>query len=211
MSAEALGLHNELNLEPYWMPFTANRAFKKDPRLFVSARGMYYQTADGRQVMDGMSGMWCCNAGHCHPKLVQAVQAQVMELDYAPAFQMGHPRVFELAERLANLAPEGMGRVFFTNSGSESVDTALKIALGYHSARGEAGRTRLVGRARSYHGVGFGGITVGGIGNNRKGFGPLLPGACICRTPTISSTTHSAVANPHGAPISRTSWRTSSR
>ncbi len=177
MSAEALGLHNELNLEPYWMPFTANRAFKKDPRLFVSARGMYYQTADGRQVMDGMSGMWCCNAGHCHPKLVQAVQAQVMELDYAPAFQMGHPRVFELAERLANLAPEGMGRVFFTNSGSESVDTALKIALGYHSARGEAGRTRLVGRARSYHGVGFGGITVGGIGNNRKGFGPLLPGA----------------------------------
>jgi beta-alanine--pyruvate transaminase len=175
--SEALGLHNELNLEPYWMPFTSNRAFKKDPRLFVSARGMYYTTADGRQVMDAMSGLWCCNAGHCHPKLVQAVQAQVDELDYAPAFQMGHPRIFELAERLSNLAPEGFGHVFFTNSGSESVDTALKIALGYHAARGEGQRTRLVGRARGYHGAGFGGITVGGIGNNRKGFGPLLPGA----------------------------------
>ena len=177
MSAEGIGLHNELNLEPYWMPFTSNRAFKKDPRLLVSARGMYYTTTDGRQVMDGMSGLWCCNAGHCHPRLVEAVREQVAELDYAPAFQMGHPRIFELAERLAKLAPDPLGHVFFTNSGSESVDTALKIALGYHAVRGEAGRTRLVGRARGYHGAGFGGITVGGIGNNRKSFGPLLPGA----------------------------------
>lgn len=176
MSGNALGLHNELNLAPYWMPFTANRAFKKHPRLFVSARGMYYTTADGRQVLDAMSGMWCCNAGHCHPKLVQAVQEQAATLDYAPAFQMGHPRIFELAERLAQLAPGPLNKVFFTNSGSESVDTALKIALGYHAARGEAGRTRLVGRARGYHGAGFGGVSVGGIGNNRKGFGPLLPG-----------------------------------
>jgi len=164
------------DLSAFWMPFTANRQFKKAPRMFVSADGMYYKTADGREVLDGTSGLWCCNAGHNQPRIVEAIRAQAGELDYAPAFQMGHPKAFELATRLRDLAPEPMEHVFFTNSGSESVETALKIAIAYHRARGEATRTRLIGRERGYHGVNFGGISVGGIVNNRKFFGSLLNG-----------------------------------
>ncbi|MEE3279423.1 MAG: aspartate aminotransferase family protein [Pseudomonadota bacterium] len=169
-------LHNEIDLSAYWMPFTGNRAFKNEPRLMKSAQGLYYTTIDDRQIMDGMSGLWCCNAGHCHPHIVEAIRQAAGELDYSPAFQMGHSEIFRLAERIAAMMPEGMEAVFFTNSGSESVDTALKIALGYHHARGEGQRTRLVGRQRGYHGSGFGGTSVGGIGNNRTAAGPLLPG-----------------------------------
>ncbi|MFY0632207.1 MAG: aspartate aminotransferase family protein [Vannielia sp.] len=164
------------DLRAFWMPFTANRQFKDNPRMFVGAKDMHYTTADGREVLDGTAGLWCCNAGHARPRIVEAVQAQVAELDYAPAFQMGHPKAFELANRLVDMAPEGMDHVFYTNSGSESVDTALKIALAYHRVRGEGTRTRLIGRERGYHGVGFGGISVGGIVNNRKFFGALLNG-----------------------------------
>ena len=169
-------LHNELDLNAYWMPFTANRAFKSEPRLIESASGMVCRTDDGREVLDAISGLWCCNAGHCHPHIAAAIAEQAATLDYTTAFQVGHPTVFRLAERIARMAPDDLDAVFFTNSGSESVDTALKIALAYHQARGEASRTRLVGRERGYHGVGFGGLSVGGIGNNRKSFGPLLPG-----------------------------------
>ena len=169
-------LHNELDLGPYWLPFTANRAFKSRPRLIVSASGTRYRTDDGRELLDGMSGLWCCNAGHSHPRIVEAIRTQAAELDYAMAFQMGHPTAFRLAERLADMAPADLNAVFFTNSGSESVDTALKIALAYHHARGEPSRTRLVGRERGYHGAGFGGMSVGGIANNRKAFGAHLPG-----------------------------------
>ncbi len=164
-----------LNLEPYWMPFTGNRYFKKHPRLIESAEGMYCTTTDGNTLLDGVAGLWCCNAGHCHPRIVEAVQAQVSKLDYAMAFQLGHPRVFELAQHLTAMAPEGFDYAFFVNSGSEAVDTALKIALAYQRARGEGARTRLIGRERGYHGVGFGGISVGGISPNRKMFGALLP------------------------------------
>ena len=169
-------LHNELDLDPYWLPFTANRAFKVKPRLVVSASGTRCRTDDGRELLDGMSGLWCCNAGHGHPRIVAAIRRQAAELDYAMAFQMGHPTAFRLAERLAAMAPADLDAVFFTNSGSESVDTALKIALAYHHARGEPARTRFVGRERGYHGAGFGGMSVGGIGNNRKAFGAHLPG-----------------------------------
>ncbi len=165
---------NDLNA--FWMPFTANRQFKKAPRMFVAAEGMHYTTSEGRKVLDGTAGLWCCNAGHKCPKIVEAVQKQAAELDYAPAFQMGHPLAFEFANRLVDMAPEGMEHVFYTNSGSESVETALKIALGYHRARGEGQRTRLIGRERGYHGVNFGGISVGGIVNNRRNFGTLLTG-----------------------------------
>ncbi|TCM76966.1 aspartate aminotransferase family protein [Rhodovulum steppense] len=164
------------DLSAFWMPFTANRQFKKAPRMFVGAEGMYYKTSDGREVLDGTAGLWCCNAGHCRPKITEAIQKQAAELDYAPAFQMGHPKAFELASALRDMAPEGMEHVFFTNSGSESVETALKIAIAYHRARGEGARTRLIGRERGYHGVNFGGISVGGIVNNRKMFGTLLAG-----------------------------------
>ncbi|MDJ0951036.1 MAG: aspartate aminotransferase family protein [Alphaproteobacteria bacterium] len=163
-------------LEPFWMPFTANRQFKAHPRLFVAAKDMHYTTQDGRQVLDGTAGLWCVNAGHARPRIVEAVQAQIAELDYAPAFQMGHPKAFELAARLATMAPSDLDHVFFTNSGSESVDTALKIAIAYHRVTGAGARQRLIGRARGYHGVGFGGISVGGIVNNRKFFGSLLNG-----------------------------------
>jgi beta-alanine--pyruvate transaminase len=165
------------NLEAFWMPFTANRQFKAHPRLLAGAKDMHYVTADGRQILDGTAGLWCVNAGHCRPRIVEAVRRQVGEMDYAPAFQMGHPLAFELAGRLAAMFPGDLDHVFFTNSGSESVDTALKIALAYHRVRGEGTRTRLIGRERGYHGVGFGGISVGGIVNNRKFFGPLLNGA----------------------------------
>jgi beta-alanine--pyruvate transaminase len=164
------------DLSAFWMPFSANRQFKKAPRMFVAAEGMHYTTADGRQVLDGTAGLWCCNAGHGQPRIVEAIQRQAAELDYAPAFQMGHPKAFELATRVRDMAPEPLQHVFFTNSGSESVETALKIALAYHRARGEGGRTRLIGRERGYHGVNFGGISVGGITNNRRFFGSLLAG-----------------------------------
>ena len=164
------------DLEAYWMPFTANRFYKKNPRMITEASGVYATTATGAKVIDGIAGLWCCNAGHTHPKIVEAVQQQVAKLDYASAFQMGHPKAFELANRLTEITPKDLNHVFFVNSGSEAVDTALKIALAYHQARGEGNRTRLIGREKGYHGVGFGGISVGGLGNNRKRYGPLLPG-----------------------------------
>lgn len=158
------------------MPFTANRQFKAKPRLMASAKGMYYTTVDDRQVLDGTAGLWCVNAGHCRDKIAGAIAQQAATLDFAPTFQMGHPGPFALAERLAQMLPGDLNHVFFTNSGSESVDTALKIALAYHRVRGDASRTRLIGRERGYHGVGFGGISVGGIAPNRKFFGSMLPG-----------------------------------
>ncbi len=164
------------DLSAFWMPFTANRQFKKNPRMFVAADGMYYTTSDGRKVLDGTAGLWCVNAGHGQRRITEAVSKQLTELDYAPAFQMGHPKAFELANRLVDMAPDGMDHVFYTNSGSEAVETALKIAIAYHRARGEGTRTRLIGRERGYHGVNFGGISVGGIGPNRKTFGNLLAG-----------------------------------
>ena len=164
------------NLEAFWMPYTANRQFKQNPRMFVGAKDMHYTTGDGRQVLDATAGLWCCNAGHARPKIVEAVQNQVAELDYAPAFQMGHPKAFELAARLAAMAPSPLDHIFFTNSGSESVDTALKIALAYQRQIGQGTRTRLIGRERGYHGTGFGGISVGGIVANRRTFGTMLTG-----------------------------------
>ncbi|WP_160355449.1 aspartate aminotransferase family protein [Bordetella sp. 02P26C-1] len=164
------------DLSHLWMPFTANRQFKSQPRMLAGAKGMYYTSVDGRQVMDGTAGLWCVNAGHCREEIVQAIAQQAGEMDYAPGFQLGHPLAFQAATAVAEIMPEGLDRVFFTNSGSESVDTALKIALAYHRARGEGQRTRLIGRERGYHGVGFGGISVGGISPNRKTFsGALLP------------------------------------
>ncbi|TJZ85873.1 aspartate aminotransferase family protein [Paracoccus hibiscisoli] len=164
------------DLRAFWMPYTANRQFKSAPRMLVASKDMHYTAADGRQILDGTAGLWCCNAGHCRPRITEAVQNQVGELDYAPAFQMGHPLAFELANRIVDIAPDAMEHVFYCNSGSEAVDTALKIALAYHRARGDAARTRLIGRERGYHGVGFGGISVGGIVNNRRHFGTLLAG-----------------------------------
>ncbi|HMA42528.1 MAG TPA: aminotransferase class III-fold pyridoxal phosphate-dependent enzyme, partial [Gemmatimonadales bacterium] len=164
------------SLEAHWMPFTANRAFKHAPRLLVSAKGMHYTAADGRQILDGTAGLWCVNAGHAREPIIRAIAESAARLDYAPGFQMGHPGSFALAERLAKLLPGDLDRVFFTNSGSESVDTALKIALAYFQARGEPGRARFVGRQRAYHGVGFGGMSVGGLESNRKAFAAqLLP------------------------------------
>lgn len=164
------------DLSAFWMPFTANRQFKKAPRMFVGAKDMHYTTSDGRQVLDGTAGLWCVNAGHCRPKIVEAIQEQAAELDYAPAFQMGHPKAFELANALVSIAPEGLNHVLYTNSGSESVETALKVALAYHRTKGDGSRFRLIGRERGYHGVNFGGISVGGIVTNRKMFGTLLTG-----------------------------------
>ena len=168
--------HNERDLDAHWMPFTANKAFRRSPKFIESGKGMFVRDARGREIIDAISGLWCCNLGHCHPRIVEAIQDQAATLDYAMAFQVGHPKVFHLAERLAALAPHPLDAVFFTNSGSESVDTALKIALAYFHAKGEPSRTRLVGRVRGYHGAGFGGTSVGGIGLNRRTFGPLLPG-----------------------------------
>ncbi|MGI8839473.1 MAG: aspartate aminotransferase family protein [Caulobacteraceae bacterium] len=164
------------SLDAFWMPFTDNRGFKQHPRLFSRAKDMHYFTPDGRSVLDGTAGLWCVNAGHCRPKIVEAIARQARELDFAPAFQLGHPLAFELAARLAALFPPGLDQVFFCNSGSEAVDTALKIALAYQRAVGQGARTRLIGRERAYHGVGFGGISVGGMVGNRRAFGPLLPG-----------------------------------
>jgi len=165
-----------LDLDAFWMPFTANRQFKAQPRMLSRAEGMYYWTPDGRKVLDAAAGLWCVNAGHCRREITDAVSQQIAVMEYAPPFQMGHPLAFELANALVEITPPGVDRVFFTNSGSESVDTALKIAIAYHRVRGEGARTRLIGRERGYHGVGFGGISVGGMVNNRKFFGALLPG-----------------------------------
>ncbi|MFC0251160.1 aspartate aminotransferase family protein [Massilia consociata] len=164
------------SMSSFWMPFTNNRDFKASPRLLVSSEGMYYKDVDGNSVLDGTAGLWCVPCGHAQPKITAAVSRMVGQLDFAPTFQMGHPAAFDLAEQLMDYTGHKFGHVFYTNSGSEAVDTALKIALAYHRARGEGGRTRLIGRERGYHGVGFGGLSVGGIGNNRKSFGPLLPG-----------------------------------
>ena len=159
------------DLSALWMPFTANRQFKKAPRLFVGAERMHYVTNDGRRVLDGTSGLWCVNAGHCRPKIVEAIKKQAETLDFAGSFQMGHPRAFEAANRLTAIAPEGFEHVFFTNSGSEAVETALKMAIAYHRAKGNGTKVRLIGRERGYHGVNFGGTAVGGIATNRKMFG----------------------------------------
>ncbi|HEY2027339.1 MAG TPA: aspartate aminotransferase family protein [Gemmatimonadaceae bacterium] len=165
-----------ISLDEQWMPFTANRAFKRAPRLLTRAKGMYYTSDDGREILDGAAGLWCVNAGHCREPIVQAIAEQAAEMDYAPPFQMGHPLAFQLAERLVAMLPRGLERVFYANSGSEAVDTALKMALAYHRARGEKERVRFVGRLRGYHGVGFGGISVGGIESNRAAFAAqLLP------------------------------------
>jgi len=166
---------NRADLSAFWMPFTANRQFKAEPRLFAEAKGMYYTTVDGEQVLDGAAGLWCVNAGHGRAEIAEAVQRQLLTLDYAPSFQMGHPLAFEFASALTAIAPPGLDRIFFTNSGSESVDTALKIALAWHRARGEGQRVRLIGREKGYHGVGFGGLSVGGLVNNRRSF-LTLPG-----------------------------------
>ncbi len=187
----------DLEQSAFFMPYTANRDFKKSPRMLERAEGMYYWTPDGRKVLDGTSGLWCVNAGHCRPKIAEAIAAQAKKLDFAPSFQMGHPIAFEFADRLAAIAPKGLGHVFYTNSGSESADTALKLALAYHRARGDAGRFRLIGRERGYHGVNFGGMSVGGIVANRKTFGTaMLPGVDHIRH------THDPVRNlmSHGQP-----------
>ena len=167
---------SSINFQPYWMPFTANRAFKQAPRMIASADGFYYTTVEGRRVVDGFSGLWTTGLGHCHPRIVQAVQEQVANLDYSITFQVGHPGAFDLAERLVNMAPRGFEHCFFVNSGSEAADTALKIALACQRLRGEGTRTRIIGRERAYHGVNFGGMSVGGIPANRQIFnGSLLP------------------------------------
>ena len=164
------------DLDSLWMPFTANRAFKKRPRMIARAKDMYYYTPDGKEVMDATAGLWCVNAGHCRDPIVKAIQQQAAELDFAPTFQSGHPKAFELANQISLLTPDDLDHVFFAGSGSEGVDTALKISLAYHRVKGDAARTRLIGRERGYHGVGFGGISVGGMVNNRKHFGTMLSG-----------------------------------
>ena len=183
-------------LAAFWMPFTANRAFKAHPRLLVSAKDMHYRSADGRDILDGTAGLWCSNAGHCRETIVAAIQQAAATLDFAPTFQLGHPLAFELAARVARLMPERVDRIFFANSGSEAVDTALKIALAWQRARGQAGRTRLIGRERGYHGTGFGGISVGGLVNNRRAFGTLLTG--VDHLPHTHSLAHNAYS--HGQP-----------
>jgi len=192
---------NTIKTDSFWMPFTANRQFKKAPRLFSSAEGMHYTTVDGRKVIDGSAGLWCVNAGHGRKQIAAAVERQLMTLDFAPTFQMGHPLAFDFAERLAEIAPKGLDRIFFTNSGSESVDTALKIALAYHRVRGEATRTKLIGRERGYHGVGFGGISVGGISPNRKMWSAsMVPGVDhLSHTHDLQKNAFSRGEPEHGA------------
>jgi beta-alanine--pyruvate transaminase len=189
------------DLEALWLPFTANRQFKARPRLLAKASGMHYWTPEGRQILDGVAGLWCVNAGHARREITQAVANSLETLDYAPPFQMAHPAAFQLANALVKIAPAGLDHVFFTNSGSESVDTALKIALAWHRARGEASRTRLIGRERGYHGVGFGGISVGGISPNRKTWSAsLLPGVDhLPHTHDLAKNAFSRGAPEHGA------------
>ena len=190
------------SLDAFWMPFTANRQFKAAPRLLATATGMYYTDVDGRLILDGTAGLWCVNAGHSRREITEAVAAQLETLDFAPTFQMGHPRAFEFAERLAQIAPGDLDRIFFTGSGSESVDTALKIALAYQRSIGQASRTRLIGRERGYHGVGFGGISVGGLVNNRRAFGALIPGVDHLRhTHDLARNAFSEDLPAHGAEL----------
>jgi beta-alanine--pyruvate transaminase len=187
-----------VDLRHYWMPFTANRAFKQAPRMIEAAEGFYYTTVEGRRVLDSFSGLWTTGLGHCHPRIVQAVQEQVARLDYSAMFQVGHPGVFELAERVTNLAPRGFEHCFFVNSGSEAVETALKIALAYQRQRGEGTRTRFIGRERAYHGVNFGGMSVGGIPANRHLFsGSLLPN--VSHLPHTHNLEHNAFTR--GQPV----------
>jgi beta-alanine--pyruvate transaminase len=189
-------------MDAYWMPFTANRQFKQAPRLLSRSEGMYFWTPEGRQVLDGVAGLWCVNAGHGRPKIVKAIAEQAAEMDFAPPFQMAHPKAFALAEKVAELAPAGMSKVFFTNSGSEAVETALKMAIAYHRVRGEASRTRLIGRERGYHGVNFGGISVGGMVANRKMFGSLLAGVDHIRHTHDPGRNSFCVGQPeHGAEL----------
>nr|HPQ97514.1 aminotransferase class III-fold pyridoxal phosphate-dependent enzyme [Thiolinea sp.] len=162
---------NQNEMRAYWMPFTSNRAFKSDPRVMVAAQGRYYTAADGRRIFDGLSGLWTCGLGHGRTEIVEAIGRQAGELDYSPAFNFAHPKAFQLAERITDFMPEGLTRVFFTGSGSEAVDTALKMARAYWRKRGQAGKTRLIGRIKGYHGVNFGGISVGGIVGNRMLYG----------------------------------------
>ena len=188
------------SMASFWMPFTNNRDFKANPRLLVSAEGMYYRDVDGNSVLDGTAGLWCVARGHAQPKIVGAIRAMAGQLDFAPTFPMGHPAAFELAERLMEYSNHRYAQVFYTNSGSEAVDTALKMALAYHKARGDGSRTRLIGRERGYHGVGFGGTSVGGIGPNRKNFGPLLAG--VDHLPHTHNLEHNAYTRgepEHGA------------
>ena len=190
---------NRPDLSAFWMPFTANRQYKDAPRLLVEASGMYYRTIDGDSVLDGTAGLWCCNLGHAREEITEAVARQLATLDFAPTFQMGHPLPFRLAAALSEFAPPGLDRIFFTNSGSESVDTALKMALAYHRARGEGQRVRLIGREKGYHGVGFGGISVGGLVNNRRTY-LTLPGADhIAHTFDIERNAFSRGLPEHGA------------
>ncbi|WP_037503116.1 aspartate aminotransferase family protein [Sphingomonas jaspsi] len=190
------------DLSNFWMPFTDNRGFKAHPRQFVAAKEMHYVAADGHQVLDATGGLWCCNAGHGRDQIVEAVRQAAGELDYGPTFQLAHPRAFEAASAIAGIMPDGLNRIFFTNSGSESVDTALKIALAYQRARGQGSRTRLIGRERGYHGVGFGGISVGGIVNNRRQFGTLLAGVDHLRhTHDLSRNAFSRGLPQHGAEL----------
>ena len=201
-AAESVGASGPAAMGAYWMPFTANRQFKKAPRLLTRASGMHYWDDQGRQILDGVAGLWCVNAGHARPRIVQAIQQQAAELDFAPPFQMAHPKAFELAERLAQIAPAGMGKVFFTNSGSEAADTALKMALAYHRVRGDAARTRLIGRERGYHGVNFGGISVGGMVGNRKSFGAMVSGVDHIRhTHDLARNAFSVGQPAHGADL----------
>ncbi|NUZ06259.1 aspartate aminotransferase family protein [Piscinibacter koreensis] len=200
--AQAAGAAAPADLDAYWMPFTANRQFKQAPRLLARADGMHYWTPEGRQVLDGVAGLWCVNAGHARPKIVRAIAEQAAEMDFAPPFNMGHPKAFELAEKLVQITPAGLDKVFYTNSGSEAVETALKMAIGYHRARGEGTRTRLIGRERGYHGVNFGGVSVGGIAGNRKTFGPLLGGVDHLRhTHDLARNRHVRGVPEHGAEL----------
>jgi beta-alanine--pyruvate transaminase len=208
MSTETLSAPGSLSathpsLEELWMPFTANRAFKRSPRMLVAAKDMHYTTADGRQVLDGTAGLWCVNAGHCREQITAAIREQAGVLDYAPPFQMGHPLAFELAQQVAGMLPPSIDRVFFGNSGSEAVDTALKIALAYWQAKGEAKRVRFIGRARGYHGVGFGGLSVGGIEANRKQFAAqALPAVDhLPATHDLSKNAYSRGQPAHGAEL----------
>jgi beta-alanine--pyruvate transaminase len=190
------------SMDAYWMPFTANRQFKQSPRLIARAEGMHLWTPEGRRVLDAAAGLWCVNAGHGRPRIVEAIRAQAGEMDFAPPFNMSHPKAFELAGRLAAIAPADLNRVFYANSGSEAVETALKIALAYHRLRGEGQRTRLIGRERGYHGVNFGGTSVGGLVANRSPFGPLLPGVDHLRHTHDPSRNAFSIGQPeHGAEL----------
>jgi beta-alanine--pyruvate transaminase len=190
------------SLDAFWMPFTNNRQYKAAPRLLVGAKDMHYTSHDGRQVLDGAAGLWCVNAGHCRPRIVEAIQRQAAQMDFSPAFQMGHPLAFEAAARLSAMLPDGLDHVFYANSGSEAVDTALKIALAYHRMRGEGARTRLIGRERGYHGVGFGGISVGGISANRRHFGTMIGGVDhLPHTHDLARNAYSRGQPLHGAEL----------